>query len=324
MIFIRWLALAVLLGGCSNEKNGISVRTKINGAMRSHCLGHTVINLPVAFSSKSGSTASFTPDQNEVEDGNIDLVLKPQTDVAAFKKEVAEGHAELADDADMTSKLTQASEIPGGGKLFRIQIIDDAYRSELHWMLNSTYLVATIKSYKNQVAPAEKMLLAFSHLVENQQAVGVPSASFCLDEVIVKGRYRSELASFVFASAQVPDISFSMDANTYEKDDAESMHQRLGAPDALLSKFNIRESVLRKAERNVAGMRAQEWVSVVKPGEKGNDQDLSFLLETIRPVPSAAAPKIHMEMDVTGISANDPKAALALWDRVVGTIGKAR
>lgn len=324
MKFILGLALAVLVLGCGHDKNDSIIQTEMNSTLKSHCLGHSIIDLPEEYSLKSGVTASFTPDQNEVEDGNIDLVLKPQTDPAGFKKQVAERHAELADDTGMTSKLSQARDLPGGAKLFRVQVIDDAYRSELHWMLNGSYLVATIKSFKNQVAQAETMLLDFSHLVEYRKADGAPPASFYLDGIAVKGKYRSELASFVFASAKAPDISFSVDVNTYEKDDAESLHQRLAGPNALLGKFNIKESVLRKAERNVAGMRAQEWGSVIRPGEKGNDQDLSFLLETIRPVPSAAAPKIHLEMDVTGKSANDQKGALALWDRVVGTIGKAR
>jgi hypothetical protein len=134
----------------------------------------------------------------------------------------------------------------------------------LHWILNGTYLVGSIKSFKNQVAQAEAMLLDFVHGVEPQGTVG-PSASFCLGGVTVTGKYLSELASFHFASAQMPDT----------------------------------------------------------PGEKDSDQDLSFL-ETMRPVPSSAASKIHLEMDVTGAIAHNEKASRALWDGVVKTIRQSK
>jgi hypothetical protein len=122
----------------------------------------------------------------------------------------------------------------------------------------------------------------------------------------------------------MPDISFSVDVNTFEKDDAESLHQRLGGPNSLLKKLNVKESILRKGEQSIAGMHAQEWASAIRPGENGNEQDLSFLLETSRPAPSISAPKIHMEMDVTGSSARDENGALALWDRVIKTIRRAK
>jgi hypothetical protein len=323
MKFILGLAFALFIAGCDAEKNDHTTQIKMNGAMKSHCLGHSVIDLPEEYSLKSAVTATFTPDQNLVEDGYIDLVVEPETDMKKVSQRIAERHAELGARRGITSNLSQVRDMPDGGKLFRVQIIDDAYRSEVHWMLNGTYLVGSIKSFKNQVAQAEVMLLDFVRSVEPQRTVG-PSASFCLGGVMVTGKYLSELASFHFASPQMPDTSFSVDINTYEKDDKDSLHQRLGGPDSLFKKFNIKESILRKTETTVAGMRAQEWISVIRPGEKDSDQDLSFLLETMRPIPSPAAPKIHLEMDVTGASAHDEKAALALWDGMVKTIRQTK
>lgn len=321
MKFILALAFALFMAGCDAEKNH-TTQIKMNGAMKSHCLGHSLIDLPDEYSLKSAVTATFTPDQNLVEDGDIDLLVEPESDKKKFSQRIAERHAELVADSGISSKLSQVLDMADDGKLFRVQIIDDAYRSEVHWMLNGTYLIASIKSFKNQVVQAETMLLDFVRNVEQQPDAG--SSSFCLGGVTVKGKYRSELASFHFASAQKPDTSFAVDVNTYEKDDKESLHQRLGGPDSLFKKFNIKESVLRKAEISVAGMRAQEWSSVIRPGEKDSDQDLSFLLETMRPIPSPSTPKIHLEMDVTGPSAHDEKAALAIWDSVVKTMRQSR
>ncbi|GJI93264.1 MULTISPECIES: T6SS immunity protein Tli4 family protein [Duganella] len=319
MKLILSLIFLVAVVGCDAKRNEHVTDTKMNSVMKTNCIGHSLIDLPEMYALKAGVSATFTPDQNQVEDGYIDLVVEPQMTAERFKRRVGERHAELADDARMTSRLSQVSDMPADGKMFRTHVIEDAYRSEAHWMLNDVYLVASIKSFKNQVAEAETMLLDFVHNVESQRA-DTTLASFCLGGVTVKGKYRSELASFHFATAQVSDTVFSVDVNTYEKDDKESLLQRLGGPNSLFKKFGIKESVLRKGEKNVAGMRAQEWASVIRPGEKGSEQDLSFLLETMRPVPSATTPRIHMEMDVTGPSARDETAALALWDSVIKTV----
>jgi hypothetical protein len=319
MKLILSLIFVVAVVGCDAERNEHVTYTKMNSVMKAHCIGHSLIDLPEMYSLKSGVSATFTPDQNQVEDGFIDLIVEPQMNAERFNRRVGERHAELADNTRMTSRLSQVRDMPTDGKMFRINVIEDAYRSEAHWMLNGVYLVATIKSFKNQVAEAETLLLDFVHNVEIQRADTTP-ASFCLGGVTVKGKYRSELASFHFTSAQASDIIFSVDVNTYEKDDKESLLQRLGGPNSLFKKFGIKESVLRKGERNVAGMRAQEWASVIRPGEKGSEQDLSFLLETMRPVPSAAAPRIHIEMDATGPGSRDETAALSLWDSVIKTV----
>jgi hypothetical protein len=319
MNLILGLAFALLMVGCDEGGNDRTAKIKMNGAMKSYCIGHSLINLPEEYSPTSAVTAAFTPDQNFVEDGDIDLLVKPETDLKTAHQRIVERHAELLTGGRISDKLSQVRDLPDGGKLFRVRIIDDAYRSEVHWMLNGSYLVASIKSFKNQVAQAETMLLDFAHGVEPQPADG-PSASFCLGGFAVKGTYRSEFASFYFVSAKMPDVSFSVDVNTYQKDAKQSLHQRLGRPGALFEKFHIKESMLRKAETRVAGMRAQEWASVIRPGEKDSDQDISFLLESMRPVPSPATPKIHLEMNVTGISAHDEKGALALWDTVAKSI----
>jgi hypothetical protein len=319
MNFIVFLAI-ILLVGCDAGENKLTSQIKINTAMKSHCIGRSLIDLPEDYVLKAGVAATFTPDQHEVEDGNIDLVVMPNVNITGFQQKLAARRAELTDDAGMTSKLSLIRDLPSSGKLFRVHIIEDAYRSEVHWMLDGTYMIASIKSFKNQVELAETMLLDFVKSVELADRRESSSASFCLAGAVVKGKYRDEFASFHFAPINSSEISFSADVSTYEKDDSETLHQRLGGPNSLMQKFNIKESILRKSEKSIAGMRAEEWVSSIRPGEKGSDRDLSFLLETMRSTPSPAAPKIHLEMDLTGHAARDEVTSLALWDKITRTI----
>ncbi|TFW13637.1 T6SS immunity protein Tli4 family protein [Duganella callida] len=319
MKLICGLLFALLLTGCDDKKNDLTIQNKVNISVKSHCIGHSTIDLPDGYALKSGASAIFTHDQDEVEDGNIDVVEKTGISGGEFRKLVAARHAELADDEGMTSKLSEVRDLPNEAKLMRVHVIDDAYKSEIHWLLDDIYLVASVSSYKNQVAKSEALLL---DLMRNVQAWKNPiekAAAFCMGDVAVKGKYRSESASFHFVSPQTPDIAFSVDVDTYEKDDAVSLHQRLEGPNSLLKALPVKQSVLRKAEINVAGMRAQEWATSLSPGEKG-DKDLAFFLETVRPVPSPATPKIHLEMEVTGASAANEAGALALWDKVSRSI----
>jgi hypothetical protein len=314
------LALILFLTGCDAEKGDHTMQIKIDTGMKAHCIGHSLIDLPDGYSLKSGVSGLFTPDQNVVEDGDIDLQVRPAASAAEFQRQTGVRHGELANDAGLTSKLSEVRDLPDGGKLFRVHIIDDAYQSEVHWLLRDRHLIASVKSFKNQVAPAEAMLLEFLHRVTVQTEADDLRAAFCLGGVIVKGNYRAESSSFNFTSPATAEIAFSVDIDTYEKDDAQSLYQRMGGPNALLKKFDVKESVLRKSENSIAGMRAQEWASAIRPGEQGSVQDLLFILETMRSKPSPAAPKIHLEMHVTGRSAQDETDALALWDRVTRSI----
>lgn len=319
MKYIFALVLATLLAACDVKKNEPSPRLKMNSLMKTHCIGRSVINLPDGYILKSGVSGIFTPDQAEVEDANIDLVLAPGTNQATFDKQVAARHAELAAGGHgTTDQLTLAKKLDDGASLFRVQVIDDAYRSEIHFRIKDDYLVASISSYNNQVLKSEALLLDFIRRIESVSSA-LPD-TFCFGDVAIKGTFRSEFATLHYVDPDVPDIIFSADIDTYVKDSKESLLQRLDGPNSLLKKFNVGESVIRKGERTVAGMRAQEWIGSVKLGEDRDQKQLGFNLETMRSIPSPSAPKIHFEMEVKGARALDEKSALLQWDAVTASI----
>ncbi len=320
MKILSGLALILFVTGCDPEKGDRTLQTKIAAVMKTHCIGHSLIDFPDSYALRSGVSGFFTPDQNRVEDGDIDLQVRPQASAAEFQRQTHVRHEELANDAGLTSKLSEVRDLPDGGKLFRVHIIDDAYPSEVHWLLRDQYLIASVKSYKNQVVEAEMMLLEFLHNVVVPTETDDLRTAFCLGGIVVKGNYRAESSSFNFRSSATADIAFSLDIDTYGKDAIQSLHQRMAGTNAVLKQFGIKESVLRKSENSIAGMRAQELASAIRPGEHGSTQDLQFILETMRPQPSPATPKIHLEMLVAGRSALDETGTSALWDSVTMSI----
>ncbi|MTV41518.1 T6SS immunity protein Tli4 family protein [Duganella radicis] len=302
------------------EKNDHITHLKTNSVMKTQCIGHSLVDLPDGYSLKSGASAAFTPLQDVVESARIDVRVKPAQSKSAFVAAVKARQAELADAGHGdTDKLTLTREMPDGAVLYRVNEIADAHQSEIHWLLRDQYLTATIHSYKNQAPQAEELLFALMKNIALQQAPNDMAESFCFSGLSVSGKYRAESATLRFRNIASPDVAFSIDVNTFRPDDAESLLQRVGGSGSLLRKFQAGESVLRKGELTVAGMQAQEWGASIKLGEE-EEKQLDFTLETMRPVPSPAAPKIHFEMTVKGDSAKDESQALALWDRVTRTI----
>jgi hypothetical protein len=311
----------LLVAGCNAKKDENVTKLETDSAMQTYCIGHSLIDLPDGYALRSGASGIFTPAQDAVESATIDLLVKPVADQATFVAIVKARHAELAAvQHGETDKLMLSQEIGNGGMLYRVREIDDAYQSEVHWLLADQYVSATIHSYKNQFKEAELLLLAFMGNIIAQPSTPNASSAFCLSGVAVSGKYRKESASLHFKSAKTPNIAFSVDVDAFSPDDGESLLQRVGGPNSLLRKFKAKESVLRKGELKIAGMRAQEWGASIMLGEEEDEKEVGFTLETMRPVPSSAAPKIHLEMTVKGDAAHDEHGATALWDSVTKTI----
>jgi hypothetical protein len=320
MGYIYAVIVALLLAGCEAKTNGVPPFSRTSPVMKTHCIGHALVDLPGGYSLTPGALGMFLPDQDEVEDAGIDLLLMPRTTVAEFDKQVSDRQAELvAFDGGTTNKLTLVKKLEGGETLFRVLKIGDAYETEVHFIVKDNYLIARISSYNNQVLKSEALLVDFIGRIGAARSNASPG-SFCLGDVVVQGHYRSESATLRFVDPGVRDVAFSAEVDTFAEDPGESLLQRVAGPGSLLRKFDVRESVLRKGERKVAGMRAQEWLASVKLGHDRDEKQLGFNLETMRPKPSPVAPSIHWEMESKGSHALDEKGALQLWDKVTGSI----
>lgn len=314
--------IALLATGCDTKKNENISTPKMNLAMKTHCIGHSLIDLPDGYALVGGALGIFTPDQNEVEEASIDLMISPHITTAGFEEKLSARHAELAAvSGDTTNKLVLVKKTEGGGTLLRTLVIDDAYKSEVHLLAHDSYVVAKISSYDNQVEKAEALALAMLSKIEPvQQLAHRRPEIFCYGGLGINGKFRSESARLRFVDKARPEVTFTVGVDTYAPTTGNTLLQRIDGPNSLLKKFDLRESVLRKGELKVAGMRAQEWLGSFKMGENRDEKELNFYMETMRSTPSPAAPEIHLEMEVKGNSALDEKGAMALWDSVLKTI----
>ncbi|MTV40023.1 hypothetical protein GM676_20870 [Duganella radicis] len=59
---IRSLALTLILAGCDAKKNDVE-KLKMTSAMRPHCIGHSLIDLPDSYTSSPGALGIFVPYQ---------------------------------------------------------------------------------------------------------------------------------------------------------------------------------------------------------------------------------------------------------------------
>jgi hypothetical protein len=127
-------------------------------------------------------------------------------------------------------------------------------------------VTARIDSYDNQFLSAEQSLINFAEKIkehDTRMSAARPQG-FCLGPVVVTGEFKYEVGSFLFRDGKGND--FGIEINT-DKGGGPPLLARMSAPDSLLTKFHVRHRVLRARERNVAGMRAQEWLGWANLGE---------------------------------------------------------
>lgn len=271
-IFVCLLAV-----GCDARKNDPVTYIKKNSVMKTQCIGRSLVDLPDGYGLKSGASAAFTPLQDVVESGRIDVRVKPMESQTGFVAALKARQAELADASHGdTDKLTLTRELPDGAVLYRVNEIADAHQSEVHWLLRDQYLIATIHSYKNQAPQAEELLFALMKNIAPQETPNDAPGSFCFSGLSLSGKYRAESATLRFKNSVSPDITFAVDIDTFRPDDAEPLLQRVGGPGSLLRKFDAGESVLRKGELTVSGMKAQEWGLLSSWGRKRRNSSASL------------------------------------------------
>lgn len=323
--------MCILLAGCTQKKEKEShMATPDSVSYVSHCLGRYQFSLPAGFTLAAGSVGEFHPQLMPSDEPaiNVELVATGIND-DAFKNRVQVRVAELrgekkgsgvdylADVQRLTENLVQV----------RVGNVESFYRSELHVLKGRSYIIVSLESSDNQYEVAESRLRKF---VDGIVVAGSPedtAKGFCIGPLTINGDFKREWYQFTFRSAYKPDIAVSADVDTYSKDDAETLFDRLGGPSSLLRIVDMKHSVLRKREIVVGGMQAQEWLGVVKLPER-KDKKYGFALETIRRTPSVTTPKIHIAFDsgepgVDGV-ANDTSMsnndAIEFWDRIVASL----
>ena len=242
-----------------------------------------------------------------------------------FELEIAKRRAELKNSHSETMNVLKLErKLSDDAILFRVLEIENAYVSEINLLLGTSLVTVRHESYHGQFLAAEEDLIKFSQRMSDNAAGKL--RGFCLGPVVVSGDFKVEKGSYLFRNGL--GAEFEVEADTYTLDDRVPLLARMSGPDSLLSIFDVRHSVLRAREREVIGMRAQEWLGWAKVTEEQDVKTLQFNLETMRARPGKSTPSLSITFETaqpledgrpTKTLISDEEA-VQLWDSVVNSI----
>ena len=294
------------------------------------CLGRNFVKIPSIFMRSSTATGIFKPKMVKEESSSFGVsIIHGKLSPQEFETNLLKRRIELKDKfSTKINVLRLEKKLSETATLFRVQQIEDAYRSELRFMRAGNMIIVTIDSYRNSFLAEEQRLIEFmSQISEPGQG---KNQGFCLGELIVSGDFQEESGSFLWKDGA--GNTFDIDINTYVADDPTPLLKRISGPDSLLNLFNIGHTVLRARDRTVSGMPAQEWLGWTNLGEHGDEKTFKFTMETMRPPGGKTSPSMQVTFDSaqqledgsqtkTNLSDNE---AMAIWDKVIDSIHPAQ
>ncbi|MGZ5200549.1 MAG: T6SS immunity protein Tli4 family protein [Telluria sp.] len=299
--------------------------------VESYCVARSFISVPAEFSASPIVTAQIKTAAMDEQQPFVDVMVRADHLLdSSLTVEVAKRRAELMDrSGDGVDVIRLEKAIDKRTTMFRVQRINEAYISEILAIRGGNLIRASLKSYHNTFPMAEARLIEFISSIDvttNQLSTHAGNY-FCLGPVVVTADLRSEAGNFAFTDGR--GSTLELDIDTYARDSRSPLLGRLAGPDSLMAKFNVGPTVLRSAERTVAGMKAQEWLGRVKTGD--DLEAYVFAMETMRTNPGKTAPKIHLSLEtgerlpngkVPGKVMSDDEA-VKFWDVVVNSIRPA-
>jgi hypothetical protein len=296
---------------------------------KAHCVGRHIIEMPVSFSPARVTTGVFKATGAGADDPSFNIVVSAAgMTTEKFVAEVEKRQAKLGRPSIGTADVLRlAKRIGDDAFLFRVQEIDDAYVSEITLLRGSTMVTVRLDSYRDQYLAAEESLLKLAAgIKEYKQANQSDPGAFCLGTVILNGDFEEERGHFLFRNGAGVDVS--LEIITYGHDEGPPLLARMSDRNSLLTIFDVHHKVLRKGERMVAGMRAQEWLAWAKLSDDPESKARKFALETIRATPSKATPSISVTLDTAQPNDDGSRTktvipdeeAMQLWDRIVSSI----
>ena len=188
-------------------------------------------------------------------------------------------------------------------------------------------VIARLDSYRNQFEQAEDRLISFlSRLKYQDTMVENDLKGFCLGRLTLTGDFAEENGRYSFSDNKGTRVNFNVD--TYTPNESVDLLSRVSGPKSLLTIFKVDHTVLRARELNVAGMKAQEWLSWAILQDDSSVRTHTFELETMRSMPGKSRPQISVTLGTAqpqdnGVyaktSASDEET-IKLWDSIVTSI----
>jgi hypothetical protein len=147
---------------------------------------------------------------------------------------------------------------------------------------------------------------------------------------VITGQFKDESGSFLFRDGKGNDFGIEINTNQNGKD--APLLSRMSAPGSLLSRFNVKHTVLRAGERTVSGINGQEWLGWTELGEDMDEKTFGFAWEAMPQATAKNQPGITLSFESAQPLENgtptknalSDEEALALWDTIVGSIRPAK
>jgi hypothetical protein len=316
----------LLLSGCHKDLKGKTTLDDQKSGV-SYCVGRLNFELPKPWIQHSSVLAIFEP-RGVGDDGDVIEVLTNENwNKVLFQNSINSRIAEIKTHERSKTDILELKEVIGPEEIIiRIRRIGFSYKSELHKLINGTYLRISTDSYNGQYGSAENRLKNFSRSIlvfDRSQNTG-----FCIGNVVATGDFVKESVDVYFENPEHPDALLSFDINTYREDEEKSLIERVSGKDSLLNLFKIHAKVIRKGEIKAAGMTVQEWMAWMPSDDENSSKYLHFAMESRRDKPTQERPSIHIEFK-TGMSGKDgdkmensygESDAVVLWDNFVKSI----
>jgi hypothetical protein len=325
-----WLSLTlfVLISGCRVERREERMVANTE-ALRARCVGRSVIEIPRSFVAARVTTGMFRARGPGAQGPSFDVVVRSGLTRATFVSAIAKRRSELnGESSDTVNILRLERALSDDATLFRVQEIDDAYVSEINLLRGSSMVTVRLESYHGQFLSAEERIINFAAGIKDtgDDLVVEQTGGFCLGPVVLSGEFADESSRILFRNGK--GVNLSIEIDTFTSDEKVALLSRMSGPDSLLTKFDVRPTVLRARERTVAGMRAQEWLGWARLTDEQNSKTLKFALETMRENPGKTTPSIAVTLDTaqtledgssTKTTISDDEA-IRLWDSLVNSI----
>lgn len=318
----------IFISGCGKDQEAVM---KQNGEIKTltHCIGRYHVKIPDSFVESSLATGIFKESSVGKQAQSIDVTVSTS---AVSSSEYLEKRKNRESELRMLSgedfdKLQMVKSVRDDLAIFRIHRMDDAYVSEVSAWQEASMVTARLASFGNQFERAEERLIDFvSRLKFNRKSGEEKISGFCLGRLVLTGDFDQEVGGYSFADNGGIRVSF--DIETFTRNEAVDLLSRVSGPQSLLTIFNVDHKVLRARELEVAGMRAQEWLSSAILRDDSDVQTHTFELETIRPMPSKLKPLLSVTLTTAqpqedGVypqTSTPDERAIELWDGIVSSI----
>lgn len=335
--FMTIAALAMTVVNYTYAGTGLFMRETIQlPAMRTHCIGRYLIDLPEEYAMTSGSELELyyglgkdfkrikvqVPSQWSDQPALTKTIRKATIDLETDQHFKSLSKSMLAEfkEIDKQMALIRAYSSPHTLTSFELSLFAQRGNAVIQY-INKKY-----SSSEESIDYFESQLIKAAQSTTYASTPESASRGTCLGSAVIDAKQDGEVFRISFLSKQHPDVKIAIDMNSLPEKGDGGLLQRVDSKAGTLRLLDFSSSTLRRGKRPIAGRPGEELLDTGK--DKGKVVRY-FVAETLVTEPSSPVrPVIAISMNMGGQDKDgeyiDPslseREALAWWDAIVGSI----